>query len=140
VNAEELPTIRIYLRFYGPSFDPDEISARLGLSPSNKFRAGDQVGDSAVQRRHDGWLFEGSHGETLDVRDLLQDFRERVGEKSTQVIQLCQDLDVEAVIVCAVLPSSSVMPILEFPPEFSHWAASMGASINIDILALGPDD
>jgi len=140
MNTEELPVIRIYLRFYGSSFDPAEISARLGLNPTNEYRAGDPVADSSATRRRDGWMFEGSHGETLDVRGLLQVFREKVGKKGPEVVKVSQDLGVEAVVVCAVLPTSNVAPILEFPSEFLLWAAEMGASINVDILAVGPDD
>jgi len=38
-----LPTVSFYFRFYGESFDPDEITRRLGIEPITHFRPGDPI-------------------------------------------------------------------------------------------------
>jgi hypothetical protein len=142
VNASEpkvikvLPKVKLYFRFYGESFDPDEITARLGVEPTEQFRPGDPITkDGRGKRRKDGWWIKVGPQRTLEIDDLLQELREKVVVDSAIVRQLCQELNINLVILCGVgMGSSEDLPITYFPPDFVGWAAEMGAAINVDIV------
>jgi hypothetical protein len=72
--------------------------------------------------------------ETFEIEDLLRELQEQVDISGGEVKQLCADLEVRAVVVCAIVqPVSASTPALEFMPSFLEWAADMGASINVDV-------
>lgn len=135
-GLKELPRVKLYFRFYGESFDPDEVTKRLGIEPSEKFRPGDPITkDGRGKRRRSGWWIKAGPQRTLEIDDLLQELREKVAVDSAVVRQLCQDLDVSLVILCGVgMGESEDLPITYFPPEFVAWAAEMGAAINVDVV------
>ena len=137
MNSKCLPTVKIYFRFYGESFDPDEITRRLGIEPTIHFRPGDPITkDGQGSRRGYGWMIKIGGRETLEIDDILQELRERVNVSSATIRQLCNDLGVEAVVVCGVgqHESAETTPALFFPVDFIEWVAEMGASLNVDMI------
>jgi hypothetical protein len=72
--------------------------------------------------------------ETFEIEALLRELQEQVDISGAEVKQLCVDLEVHAVVVCAIVqPASVSTPSLEFPPRFLEWVADMGASLNVDV-------
>ncbi len=134
MTLERSPSVGIYFRFYGTSFDPDEITRRLRIEPTSHYRAGDPAGGRTLPHRRDGWMVKIGPRETFEIEDLLQDLQKQVDIPGAEVKQLCIDLQVRAVVVCAIVqPASVSTPALEFPPSFLEWAADKGASINVDV-------
>lgn len=135
-GLKELPSVKLYFRFYGESFDPDEITKRLGVEPTEKFRPGDPITkDGRGKRLKDGWWIKAGPQQTLEIDDLLQELREKVVVDSAVVRQTCHDLNVNLVILCGVgMGDGEDLPITYFPPEFVNWAAELGAAINVDIV------
>jgi hypothetical protein len=138
MTLEHSPSVGIYFRFYGASFDPDEITRRLETEPTSYYRAGDPVAGRTIPHRQDGWMIKIGPRETVEIEELLRELQERVDIPGVMVKQLCTDLQVRAVVVCAIVqPTSALTPALEFPASFLEWAANKGASINVDVeLAL----
>jgi hypothetical protein len=137
---EHSPTVGIYFRFYGTAFDPDEITRRLGIEPTSHYRAGDSAAGRTVPHRRDGWMIKIGPRETFEIEDLLQELQNQVDVTGAAVKQVCTDLQVQAVVVCAIVqPASASTPALEFPASFLEWVAGMGASINVDV-EWAPDD
>ena len=133
----KLPRVSLYFRFYGETFDPDEITKRLGIKPTTSFRPGDPITkDGQGIRRGYGWMLKADGTDPFKIDELLQEFRRRVSVSAESVRQVCRDLSVELVIVCGVgindLETSA--PDLFFPSEFLSWATELGASLNVDIV------
>src|SRR5213080_2108005 len=100
-SFEKLPRVKLYFRFYGESFNPDEITKRLGVEPTEKFRRGDPITkDGRGKRRKDGWWIKVGPQRTLEIDGLLQELRDTSLVDSAVVRQLCQDLNVNVVILC----------------------------------------
>lgn len=132
----QLPAIGLYFRFYGETFDPDEITRRLGIEPTISFRPGDPITeDGQGERQGCGWMVKLSR-EALVIDDLLQEFRQRLDVISADTVkQLCRDLRVELVILCGVgMGDAETTPGLYFPSEFLEWVAELGASLNVDVV------
>jgi hypothetical protein len=136
VSVEKLPIITLCFRFYGESFDPDEITRRLELTPTSVFRPGDPITkDGRGKRRRFGWRLKVKEHEGLDMQDLLQEFKERISVSSSLVRQVCTDLDIQAVVFCGVRQrESEITPALEFPMDFVEWVGELGASIDVDVI------
>jgi hypothetical protein len=137
MNTERFPTVKLYLRFYGDSFDPDEITRRLGIKPTLKFRPGDPITeDGQGRRRRYGWMIKVGGQQTIEIDTLLQAFRERVEVSAETVRKLCDDLNVEAVVLCGVGQHEDAIttPALNFPAPFLKWVAEMGASLDVDFV------
>jgi Domain of unknown function (DUF4279) len=134
---KRLPTVSFYFRFYGDSFDPDEITRRLGIEPTTQFRPGDPITeDGKGRRRHHGWMVKIGERETLKVDDLLRELRERISVSSETIRQVCNDLNVNPVVVCGVRQheTAETTPALMFPADFVAWVAEIDASIDVDVI------
>lgn len=136
IDVDRLPRVGLYFRFYGDHFDPDEITRRLGIEPTTRFRPGDPITeDGEGRRRGYGWFLKVGKYPTLDIEDLLNELRELVPVSPAVVKQLCADLNVELIIVCGVgLDGLELVPTLFFPQDFLAWVKELGASLNVDLV------
>jgi hypothetical protein len=135
MGIENIPDVKIYFRFYGDSFDPDEITRRLGIQPTHSFLPGDPITeDGRGRRRGYGWWIKVGPRRTLDIEDMLRELRERVGVSPEIVRQVCADLNVDLSIVCGVGgDEEDAMPTMFFPTDFLSWVVELGASLNVDV-------
>ena len=74
--------------------------------------------------------------ETLEIDAMLRELQERVNVSSSLVRNLCDDLQVEPVVICGVGQHEDAIttPALFFPVDFLHWLADMGASLEVDVI------
>jgi hypothetical protein len=137
VVVTNFPETKLYFRFYGESFDPDEITRRLGIEPTAQRRPGDPITkDGRGSYRDYSWMVKIGPSETLDIEDMLHELRERMDVSPETVKQLCADLNLDLVIVCGVGgEQADTMPAMFFPSEFLAWVVELGASLNVDVIA-----
>lgn len=130
-----LPKVRLNFEFHGETFDPEEITRRLGIEPTCSFRPGDPITkDGRGRYGVYGWKVT-SGDDTLEIDDLLLEFRQRLDVPAATVRQLCRDLNVELVIVCRVgVEDAERAPELVFPTAFLEWVAEFGVSFDVDVV------
>jgi hypothetical protein len=77
--------------------------------------------------------------ETIEIDALLQELRKRVEVSAAVVRQLCDDLQVEAVVLCGVGQHEDAIttPALCFPADFLKWVADLGASLMLTLSCRG---
>jgi hypothetical protein len=127
----------MYFRFYGDSFDPDEITRRLGIQPTIRFRPGDPITkDGQGRRRGYGWMLKVDGRDTIEIADMLHELQQRVSVPAQKVREVCSDLGVEPVVICGVgqHEDADTTPALFFPADFIEWLNEMSASLNVDIV------
>jgi hypothetical protein len=134
IESPALPKVRLYFQFQGEAFDPDEITRRLGVEPTDSFRPGDPITkDGRGRYGVYGWKVM-SGGDTLEIDDLLSELQRRVDVPAEKVKQLCRDLNVDLAIICRVgVEEAEAAPNLVFPPEFLEWVAEFGVSFSVDV-------
>jgi hypothetical protein len=141
MNTKTRPRVSFYFAFYGDSFDPTEITRRLGIEPTKSFRTGDSIRLRSVLRTTDGWIFEIPPRETFDIEGMLRELQQHINVPPAVVKQTCQELKLEVAIECAVLqPVLLSTPDLSFPADFLGWASDLGASIDLDFILIDGDD
>jgi hypothetical protein len=137
MKSDGLPRVSAYFRFFGESFDPDEITRRLGVTPTKSFRVGDSIRLRSVLRTVDGWIVEIPPRETYELGGIIADLKGLIPVSGGAVKELCRDLELEAVCEFAVLqPSEKSPPNMDFPPPFIDWLSERGASINVDFIPI----
>ncbi|HWD40001.1 MAG TPA: DUF4279 domain-containing protein [Fimbriimonas sp.] len=131
------PEVKLYFRFYGEAFDPDEITRRLKIEPTIQRRPGDPLTqDGRGVCRDYSWMVKIGPSEILDIDDMLHELRRRINVAPDDVKRLCADLNLDLVIVCGVGgEEADTMPAMFFPTEFLEWVVSLGASLNVDVIA-----
>ena len=137
MSPPDPPQVTMYFDFYG-TFDPTEITKRLGIEPASQFKAGDPRPFGSGGRRRDGWMLKAGPVDTFEIDDLLKQLQAAVTATPEQIRTVSSELGVEAVVTCEVQATSSA-PSLWFSNEFVQWAASIGAAIDVDTMLLSEE-
>lgn len=137
VVVTNYPEVALYFRFYGASFDPDEITRRLGIAPTLQRRPGEPLtSDGRGKARDYSWMVKIGPSETLDIENMLHELRKRVDISPEVVKSLSAELELDLVIVCGVSgEEADTMPAMFFPTEFLEWVVELGASLDVDVMA-----
>jgi hypothetical protein len=135
MSEDSLPVVKVSFRLRGASFDPDEVTRRLGLEPTDAYRAGEPISRRGLgKHREDGWAIQIGPRETLEIAPMLRELRDLVGVEPEKLREVCTDLGLRAVIYIPIEPTSSQAPSAEIPEDIIAWAAEFGASIDVDLL------
>jgi hypothetical protein len=135
--SEPLPSVRIYFCLQGQSFDPEEVTRRLGIKPTASFRPGDPITkDGQGHRLGYGWMLKVGEHETIEIDDLLRELQETLSGPTTFIKELCDDLGLKPVVICGVgqHESATTTPTLFFPADFVNWLAEIEASLDVDVI------
>jgi Domain of unknown function (DUF4279) len=131
----------MYFDFYGESFDPMQITDRLGFNPTSQFRRGEPMAPPFTgSRRRDGWVLRAGSAETFDLDELLDQLKAAVTASPEAIQAVVSEFHVDAVVTCEIVAKSEVMPAVVFPPDFVEWAALRGITVRVDIMAYTEDD
>lgn len=132
--AESLPIVSVSFRLGGSAFDPEAVTARLGVEPTLRYRAGDHISGGIGRRRSDGWIVRIGPREALEVGRMLDELQERLPLPSSVVAEACVEFGLVPWIYCAVEPTSRRTPSLVFSREVIAWVQEVGAFIDVDLL------
>lgn len=117
-------------------FDPDEISARVGLSPTATGRLGDLIVPGfKARRRTDSWWLRAGPDEALDVNKVLADLRALLEPSWDQLKEACAADDLLACVFCVVELKSTLTPAIWITAPTLRWITELGADLDIDIAA-----
>jgi hypothetical protein len=82
----------------GEDFDPDEVTRRLGVSPTEAHKKGDPRGDSGTWRRS-AWDFGVAETDEVDWDALVAPLLAAFDGRERDVRQVCDELRIEAGIM-----------------------------------------
>jgi hypothetical protein len=141
VMADEAPPhVWISLTIMGDDFDPNELTARLGVVPTSHHRAGDPIVGDEGRWRQDRWRVTIGPRDTVQIDGMLDELMARMATGSERMKELCGELGLEATLTCAVEPVSAATPFVHFPPAVVQWAADQCVAIAVDIMLWRDDD
>jgi hypothetical protein len=136
---ESLPHVWVSFTLIGDSFDPDAVTAALGVTPTSYHRKGDQRGKTARWPRA-RWRVTVGPRDTIEVDAMLAELMAHMAPSEREVKRVCAELGLKAMIICAVEPTSSLTPSIRFPPDVVRWAADRDVAIDVDIMIWREDD
>ncbi|WP_446224820.1 DUF4279 domain-containing protein [Nocardia sp. IBHARD005] len=132
MTFEKLAGVTVSLRLTG-TFEPDEVTAALGLTPSDQWRTGQQGAAPKLRRSSDGWVLRlptgvGSVGEQIDraVRQLAQ--------VSPQLRNILSEQGMSGCLTVAVDAPAGCWPEITLSAATLAFLAPSGLSLDIDVI------
>jgi uncharacterized protein DUF4279 len=116
----------------GDDFDPDDFTRRVGLTPTDRWRVGDIVGESVIHRKHSGWRCSLPRRSSLDVGDRIRTLLTELLPFADAIRQECKRSHLKAEISCVIFVGTPA-PAAHFDSEILAGAARLGAEIDLDL-------
>lgn len=138
-DGRRLPVVSVSLWIQGTSFDPVDITNRVGIEPTISHRTGDPASLGRTQRR-DAWAVRIGPRETLELEPLVKELIEQIGARTTQIRETCSELDLELCLSCPIVPKSTLIPSIHLSPDVLEWIVRLGAHLDIDVMIWDDDD
>jgi hypothetical protein len=139
-TKQAFPEVWVSLSIMGAPFDPDAVTARLGVEPTSHHRTGDPILGDQGRRRRDRWRVTIGPRDTIEIGGMLSELLVHMAPGEDKLRQVCAELGVEATLTCAVEPKSSLTPYIFFPRDVVRWAASHDVALDIDVMLWGEED
>jgi len=129
-------TLYAYIKFTGKDdvddFPLEVVTERLGVQPTETWRIGDRV-NNFISRFYNCWKYESERLETLDVDDVLLPILNVFQSKTDIINQLKEEFNLYVQIELVITIIDGYTPGLVISPEFSHFASTINAFIDIDM-------
>lgn len=121
-------------RIWAKSLDPEDVTLRLGIMPSDSFKAGDRRGkDGRNIWKHGRWsLTSQENVVSTELEAHIEWIFERIEPAREQLSELMQQPGVKADLFC-FWESESINAGFAFSPTIMGRAAALNLTIGIDI-------
>ncbi|MFD4356102.1 DUF4279 domain-containing protein [Nocardia sp. NPDC058518] len=132
MTDEKLVEVAVSLRLTGV-FDPDEVTAALGLTPSDQWRSGQQGPAPKLRRSSDGWVLRlatgvGQVGEQVD-RAVGQ-----LAQVNGHLRHILLGQGMSGCLIVAVDAPAGCWPAITLSHATLEFLAPSGLSLDIDII------
>lgn len=121
---------KVKLDIFSEVLECDEISRRIGISPTRIINKGMSRGKSPVLRYKENiWSFESDISIRQDIDQHIERLREILGIYASKIFELKPACSIQ----CTCVVESEDAPVLNLAPELIGFLSSMGASLDIDL-------
>ncbi|KAB2335691.1 DUF4279 domain-containing protein [Bacillus mesophilum] len=131
--------IMVYFNLYADDFPLEQVTARLGLTPTRSFKKGDvirKVSTNYYQRRsYSAWQLSTGYQESLDVSKLIEPIFVQLQDQADAIKELKKDFGLECRFVIVIVMNEGYTPGFHLDHPFIEFANSVGADIDIDLYA-----
>lgn len=125
-----------YIHFTGKDdiddFPVEVVTEMLGVQPTTILRMGDRINDKRT-RSFTSWKYQSGTVETLDTDDVLLPILNVFQSKTDTINQIKDELNLNVQIGIVITMIDGYTPGLVISPEFSSFASSINAFIDIDM-------
>ena len=131
-------SVHVYLAIYSKTLDPDTITQRIGITPSRTSTKGDPVRPRASRLYLEHRWYLTLHPDpprALEIK--LRQLLGRIVDATEAIVALAPEADVVVHIVYKGY--QSWMGGVHLDPATLHQVAALGAAIDLDLYAYGPE-
>lgn len=132
------PEMSVALTFTGAGFDPDGVTATLGLEPTETWRFGDRILNTRLKREHDGWSLSTGRKKEIELENQVRSILEKVQSRLNKVKSVSDEHDLDVELACVVYVADET-PSMHLDSEVVELMAELGAEIDIDLYVLPPE-
>lgn len=125
-------TIEAQLTLSG-TFDPNELSERIGLKATSTHRKGENMAP-LKKYSHDIWCFTDEQKNIYDINDIFDALRDRLEGYTEAIHQACSGIDCKAILVILVYREDGNTPVLFIDSTHLAWLVQMDCAVEIDII------
>jgi len=132
------PLTRVKLSVWSETISPDELTAKIGVTPTSSWVKGAprDRGRSRRVHSHNGWQLDALPGVPATMDEKLECLRKEIGNSVTEIASLGSSC--ETMLSIGLDDWAGQFTGVYLDAENSRWIASMGASIDISIYSWGP--
>jgi Domain of unknown function (DUF4279) len=111
------------------SFEPDDITGSVGVTPTKMAREGDAIGDTSKKRPCSLWALYSRLGPSASLEEHVKDVLDQLDANKAAFGELSRDLDGTMQLVGYF---REVNPGVHFDPKIVRRTADYGLSIDCD--------
>ena len=121
----------VYFRLWGEGFDPDDVTALLGIEPTKTELKGDPI------PRHASWnVSEGKlEADVIDVYEMSSALVKRLEPVAENIVEAMKKYGLQAVlqvVLSVTSDDSKPTPAIGFESNVVSFLSAIGASIDVD--------
>ncbi|MGV0025828.1 DUF4279 domain-containing protein [Phormidesmis priestleyi] len=118
----------------GLDFEPEEITAKTGITPTKTWVKGDLIHPKAkIQQEHNGWSLQSKLEKSADLQDHVQSVLEQLKPGWRSLIEICSHHFAE--IDCVIYTSGQI-PAIHFDKAIVEQISKLNAEIDVDLYIL----
>lgn len=125
-----LESIRVSLRVFGETLEPEEVSALLGAQPSSAQRKGDEVTPLGVKAETGSWILESDHGPGSDLEEQVESLFEKLSKDFDEWASLTSRYSAD---VACRLRVSTGSENFDLSPRIAQGLADRGLAIGFSL-------
>jgi len=135
VSSQKESEIYAYFQLVGMEFDPDDITAKVGIKPTEIWRIGDLISSRGTrQHKQNGWSLYSKVEKSADLEDHIKSVLEQLQPGWQSLVELCKRYDAE--ISCVIYYRSGSVPAIHFDKYLVEMAHQLNAEIDVDFYVL----
>jgi hypothetical protein len=121
--------VYVRLKIISDALTPEQISNRLGMSPSKSWHAGDRRGPTIIKEKCNGWVLESDLPPGAPLEAHVESLLARLAPLSDRIESLAEGNIVE--FSCVAYAKEA--PALNFQKSLLRQIVNLGASLDIDL-------
>lgn len=118
----------------GTQFDPDYVTAMLGVEPTQQNRVGDPIHEGKGRRTFTRWRISVGPVSTIKIDGMLEEVISRLRPVGDKLRAVCDEIGVEPMLTCRAEPRSAETPDITFPLTVVQWAAENNVVLAVDVM------
>lgn len=135
VSSQKESEIYAYFQLVGMEFDPDDITAKVGIKPTEIWRIGDLITSRGTRRhKQNGWSVYSQVENSIHLEDYIKSVLEQLQPGWQSLVELCKRYDAE--ISCVIYYRSGSVPAIHFDKYLVEMAHQLNAEIDVDFYVL----
>ena len=115
------------------TFDPDDLSRKIGIQATSTSRKGDSMSPSD-EYDDDVWRSVVEEHDVYDISDVIYALRNKLENHTDCIHKTCTCLDCEAILKIFIYKNSGTIPMLYVDTMHMNWLLKMNCDLDIDII------
>ncbi len=127
--------IYAYFALTGLDFEPEEITAKVGIIPTKTWRAGDLITSrGTIRKKHNGWRLDSKLEKSAELEAHIKSVIEQLQAGWLPLVEVCSQYYAE--IACVIYYRSGSVPAIHFDKLIMQQVAELKTEIDVDFYVL----
>ncbi|MGE7916370.1 DUF4279 domain-containing protein [Lysinibacillus xylanilyticus] len=129
--------VMVYFSLYGDEFSIDDVTEKLGITPTKAFKKGDLIPNRSTvcYRKETRWDLGTVYQVSLDVNNQLQQIIDKLQSKSLIINEIKESYSLKCKFFIVVKIEEGNPPALYLDKDIIKFAANIEAEFDVDLYA-----
>lgn len=127
-------TVMAYFKLYGENFDPEEITNKLLIQPTETGKKGERGKYMILKKSY--WEVSTDYEVSLDINDQLRKIVNLLKDKKDVIVDLQNSLGLECKFQLVIMIRNEQTPACYLEKEMIHFASSINAFFDFDMYVV----